>query len=165
MKVKALVAQLCLTLCYPMDCCLPSSSVHGILQARVLEWVVISFPGDLPNPGIEARSPALQADSLPAKPQGKPKNAGVGSLALLQWIFPTQESNWSPLHCRRILYQLMGGTASPSEACGTRAEEGEPPEDRQGRALLSSPGGGTVLGSGGWGASDPPMFLTHPLLG
>ena len=122
-------------------------------------------PGDLPIPGIEPRSPALQADTLPAEPQGKPKSTGVGSLSLLHWIFPTQESNWSPLHCRRILYQLMGGTASPSEACGTRAEEGEPPEDRQGRALLSSPGGGTVLGSGGWGASDPPMFLTHPLLG
>ena len=50
-------------------------------------------PGDLPNPGIEPRSPALQADSLPAEPQGKPKNTGVGSLSLLQGIFPTQELN------------------------------------------------------------------------
>ena len=50
-------------------------------------------PGDLPNPGIEPRSPELQVDSLPAEPQGKPKNAGVGSLPLLQRIFPTQESN------------------------------------------------------------------------
>ena len=48
-------------------------------------------PGDLPNPGIEPRSPTLQADSLPAEPQGKPKNSGVGSLSLLQWIFLTQE--------------------------------------------------------------------------
>ena len=46
-------------------------------------------PGNLPNPGIEPRSPALQADSLPAEPQGKPKNTGVGGLHLLQWIFPT----------------------------------------------------------------------------
>ena len=46
------------------------------------------------------------ADSLPAEPQGKPKNTGVGSLSLLQQIFPTQESNWGLLHCRRILYQL-----------------------------------------------------------
>ena len=38
-------------------------------------------PRDLPNPGIKLRSPALQADSLPAEPQGKPKNAGVGSLS------------------------------------------------------------------------------------
>ena len=50
-------------------------------------------PGDLPNPGIELRSPALQADSLPAEPQGKPKSIGVGSLSLLQGIFLTQELN------------------------------------------------------------------------
>ena len=62
--------------------------------------------GHLPDPGIQLGSPALQADSLPAEPQGKPKNPGVGSLSLLQWIFLTQESNWSLLHCRRILYQL-----------------------------------------------------------
>ena len=62
-------------------------------------------PGDLPSPRIEARSPALQVDSLPAKPQGKPKNTGVGSLSLLQRIFPTQESNWGLLYCRRLLYQ------------------------------------------------------------
>ena len=47
-------------------------TVHGILQARILEWVAFPFPGDLPNPEIEFSSPALQADSLPAKPQGKP---------------------------------------------------------------------------------------------
>ena len=41
-------------------------------------------PGDLPNPGIKPRSPALQADSSPAEPQRKPKNTGVGSLSLLQ---------------------------------------------------------------------------------
>ena len=40
---ESLVAQLCLTLCNPMDCSLPGSSVHGIFQARVLEWVAISF--------------------------------------------------------------------------------------------------------------------------
>ena len=50
-------------------------------------------PGDLPNPGIEPRFPALQADSLPAEPQEKPEKTGVGSLSLLQWIFLTQESN------------------------------------------------------------------------
>ena len=62
-------------------------------------------PGDLPSPGIATRSPALPTDSLPAEPQGKPKNTGVGSLSLLQGIFPTQESNQGLLHCRRILYQ------------------------------------------------------------
>ena len=64
------------------------------------------YPGDLPNPGIKPRSPALQVDSLPVEPQGKPKNTGEGSLSLLQRIFPTQESNWGLLHCRWILYQL-----------------------------------------------------------
>ena len=48
--------------------------VQGILQARILEWVAFYFPspGDLPNPGIEPRSPTLQVDSLPAEPPGKP---------------------------------------------------------------------------------------------
>ena len=51
-----------------------------------------SSPGDIPNPGIKPRSPVLQADSLPAEPQEKPKNRSMGSLSLLQQIFPTQES-------------------------------------------------------------------------
>ena len=78
-------------------------TVHGILQARILPF---PSPGDLPNPGIEPRSPALEADSLPDEPQGKPKNSRVGSLSLLQQIFPTQESNQGLPHCRWILYQL-----------------------------------------------------------
>ena len=63
-------------------------------------------PGDLPDSGIEPRSPTLQADSLLSEPPGKPMNTGVGSLSLLQGIFLTQESSWGLLHCRRILYQL-----------------------------------------------------------
>ena len=93
LKVK--VAQWCPTLCDPMD-----YTIHGILQARILKWVTIPSPGDLPNPGIKPRTPALQADSLPAEPQGKPKNTIVGSLSLLQQIFPTQELNQGILHCR-----------------------------------------------------------------
>ena len=161
-----------------MDCSQPGSSVHGILQARILEWVDIPFfrgsswprdrtqtfcdgrwilyhqatwealiiksmkkkwkslsrvqlfetlgtiqfmefsrqeywsgwpfpsPGDLPNPGIEPRSAALQVDFLLFEPLGKPKNIGVGSLSLLQGIFLTQESDWGLLHHRQILYQL-----------------------------------------------------------
>ena len=55
-------------------------------------WSGYSFPspGDLSNPGIEPRSTELQADSLPAEPQGEPKNTGMGSLSPLQLIFPTQ---------------------------------------------------------------------------
>ena len=63
---KAKVAQSCPTLCDPMD-----YTVHVILQARILEWVAFPFQGNLSNPGIEPRSLALQADSLPAEPQGK----------------------------------------------------------------------------------------------
>ena len=63
-----------------MDCSLPGS-VHGILQARILEWVAIPSPGDLPNPGIKPGSPALQADSLPSEPPGKPSK---GTLSFLK---------------------------------------------------------------------------------
>ena len=69
-----LVAQSCLTLCGPMDYSLPGSSVHGISQARILEWL-FPPPGDLPNPGIKPASPAspaLQVDSFSAEPLGKP---------------------------------------------------------------------------------------------
>ena len=54
-----------------MDCSSPGSSVHGILQARILEWVAIPFCRDLPNQGIRLGSSALQADSLPSEPPGK----------------------------------------------------------------------------------------------
>ena len=64
------VAQSCPTLCDPMDCSLPGSSLHGILQARVLEWVAISFSRGLPDLGIEPGSPSLQADALPSEPPG-----------------------------------------------------------------------------------------------
>ena len=66
-EVKSLGRDSCLTrdptLCDPVDCSLPGFSIHGILQARILEWVTISFSGDLPNPGIEPGSLALEADT------------------------------------------------------------------------------------------------------
>jgi len=52
-------AQSCLTLCNPMDCSPPDSSIHGIFQVRIWEWVAFPSPGDLPDPGIESRSPEL----------------------------------------------------------------------------------------------------------
>ena len=54
------------TLCDPMD-----YTVHGLLQAGIWQWVAFPSPGDLPNPGIEPRSPALQVNSLPTEPPGK----------------------------------------------------------------------------------------------
>ena len=64
--VYVLVTQLCPTLCNPMDCSLPGSSVHG--------WSGLPFPspGNLPNPGIKPRSPVLQVNSLLSEPPGKP---------------------------------------------------------------------------------------------
>ena len=71
-------------------------------------WSGVPFPsiGTLPDPGIEPRSPALQAEALTSEPPGKPKNTGVGSLSLLQWNFLAKELNQGLLHCRQILYQL-----------------------------------------------------------
>ena len=95
--VCVLVAQSC-RLCDPMDCSLPGSSVHGILQARILEWVAMPSwtaarqaplsmgfsrqeywsglpfpsPGNFPDPGIEHTSPTLQLDFLPLSLQGSP---------------------------------------------------------------------------------------------
>ena len=103
LKVKVVVAQSCLILCDPIDCSPPGSSVHRILQARTWKWVAIPPPGYLPNPGIKPRSPKLQADSLLPEPPGKPKNTRVGSLSLLQQIFPTQESNRALLYCSHNL--------------------------------------------------------------
>ena len=94
---------------------------HGLWSARFLcpwgfsrqeHWSGLPcLPSrDCPNSGIEHRSPTLLAVFffffLPFEPSGKPKNTGVGSLFLLQGIFPTQESNWDLLHCKGILYQL-----------------------------------------------------------
>ena len=82
-------------------------------------WSQYPFPspGDLLNPEIELQSPTLQVDSLPAEPQRKSKNTGVGSLPLLQGIFLTQELNRGLLHCRLTLYQLnyQGSPSSVSK--------------------------------------------------
>ena len=69
--MKVLFAQSCPTLCDPMDCGLPGSSVHGSLQARILEWVTIAFSRGSANPEIKPGSPALQADSSLSEPPGK----------------------------------------------------------------------------------------------
>ena len=120
-----------------------SCESHSIVSLFVTPWIIQSIefsrpeywsglpcspPGDLPNPGIGPRSSALQADSLPAEPQGKPKNIGVSGLSLHQWIFPTQESNWGLSHCRWILYQLsshrilISSVQSLSHACHTPSD-------------------------------------------
>ena len=78
MKVKSEseVAQLCLTLCDPMDCSLPGSSVHGILQARILQWVAISSPGIYLTQGLNS-DPHCRQTLLPSEPEGNPENQGT----------------------------------------------------------------------------------------
>ena len=98
-KVK--VGQPCLTLCDPMG-----YTVHGILQARILEWVAFPISRGSSQPRDRTQVSALQVDSLPAESEGKPKITRVGSLSLFQGIFPTKDSKWVLLHCRRIVYQL-----------------------------------------------------------
>ena len=73
-----MVTQLYPTLCDPMN-----YIVHGILRARILEWVAFPSPGDLPDPGSKPRCPTLQSDSLPTELQGKPAK-------VLRW-----EKTWS----------------------------------------------------------------------
>ena len=98
--VKMKVTQSCLTLCNPMDYSPWNSPGQnaGVGSLSLLQGI---FPTQGSDPGLK-----LQADSLPAEPQGKPKNTGVGSLSLYQQIFPIQELNHGLLCCRQILYQM-----------------------------------------------------------
>ena len=104
--MQCLVIRSCPTLCHPMDCRLPGSSVHGDSPWNTPVFLPCPPLAYLPNLGIKPRSPSLQVDSSPSEPPGKSKNTGVGSLSLLQGIFPTQGSNWGLLHCRWIPYLL-----------------------------------------------------------
>ena len=96
--VLCLVAQLCPTLCNPMDCSLPGSSVHGDSpRPEYQSGLPCPPPGNLPNIGIKPRSPSLQADSLPSEPPGRPKNTlllcqslGHGRLFVTLWTVAHQ---------------------------------------------------------------------------
>ena len=90
--VLSLVTQLCLTLCDPMDFSPPGSSVHGDSPGKnTWSGLPCPPPGDLPNPGIEPRSPALQADSLPSEPPGS--HLQICSLSL---SLSLSSSIWGP---------------------------------------------------------------------
>ena len=95
------VTQSCLTFCNPMDCSPSGNSVHGDSPGRntAVGWYALLH-------GIFQTEVSCTAGEFFTEPPGKPKNTGVGSLSLLQKIFPTQESNQGFLHCRWILYQL-----------------------------------------------------------
>ena len=103
-----------------------ASLLIGFPRQEYWSGLPCPLPGHLPDSGIKPTFPAslaLQADSLTAEPQGKPKNTGVGSLSLLQRIFPTQELNRGLLHCRQIHYQLNHQ--------GSQREEREVKKERQ----------------------------------
>ena len=68
-----LITKSCPTLCKPLDCSRPGSSVHGISQQEYWNGLPFPSPGDLPTPGIKSGSLALQVDSLPSEPPGKSK--------------------------------------------------------------------------------------------
>ena len=103
--VKMSVTQSCSTLCNPMDCSPPGSSVHGILQTRILR-VRLPCPslGDLPDPGIEPVSPAWQADSLPPSHLGSPSswslpllNNCINASVQTHHLFPVHEPQAGPV--------------------------------------------------------------------
>ena len=115
--------------CTVLSLSVVSSSLrpHGLWPTRLLcpwglsrqeYWSGLPCPplGDLPNPGIELRSPTLQADFLLPEPPRKPKNAGVGNQSLFQGNFLNKESNWGLWHCGRILNQL-NSLRSPNVSC------------------------------------------------
>ena len=80
--------------------------VHGILQAKILEWVAFPFSRGSSQPRDQAQISHIAGRFFSSWAIAKSKNTGVGSLSLLQRIFPTQELNQGLLHCRQILYQL-----------------------------------------------------------
>ena len=94
------------TLCDLLDCSPPSSSVHGILQARILERVPMPSSRGSSQSRDRTQVFCIAVDSLPTEPPGKSKNTGVGNRSFLQGIFPSQELNQGLLHCRWIIYQL-----------------------------------------------------------
>ena len=79
------VSQSCLTLWEPMDCSLPGSSFRGFSRQEYWSGLPLPSPGDLPNPGIKPRSPALQAHSLWSEPPGKPKKESRGTATRECW--------------------------------------------------------------------------------
>ena len=102
-KVKVLVTQLCLTLYDPMDYSPTDSSVHGILQVKILEWVAIPFSRDLPNPVTASGSPLLWTDSLLSEPQG--------SLNL-------KKGQWKSPNLRKRNKKDCGKVNRPYRTCG-----------------------------------------------
>ena len=119
----------------PMDCI-----VHGILRARILECVDFPFSRGSSQPRDWTQVSCIAGRFFTSWATGKPKKTAVGSLALLQQIFLTQESNWGLLHCRWVLYQLSYQMHQTSET-----------KLKLGRTLPWQTESGSVWEEGSWG--------------
>ena len=91
-KVKLLVAQLCATLCDPMDCSPPGSPVHGILQARILDWVAISFSRGSCSPRDQTWVSRIAGRAAPTGPPGN----------------SLERTSWSHRNMRWVIVSLLG---------------------------------------------------------
>ena len=145
-----LVAQSCLTLCDSMNCSPLGFSVHEIFQARILEWVAISSPGDLPHPGIKPTSPvspALAGRFFTTEPWGKPlawPSKPSAPESLLPAAHPQQavESallGLQPQCCANFAFPLKG----PSLLSPTKVQ-GQIQPSKDGLALISELGGASL---------------------
>ena len=105
--VLCFVVQSCLTLCDPMDCSPLGSSVHGFSRQEYCNGLPCPPPGDLPNPGIEPMSPALQEDSLPSEPPG------LGFTFLFIYF----------LYIYIYIYGFLGGASGKEPTCQCRRQK------------------------------------------
>ena len=89
-----------------MDSSLPGSAVHGISQARILEWVPISFSGDLTNPGVEPRSPALAGGFFTSEPLGNLGELCPGPVShpffVTFLVWPPAPGHWTTLVAQAV---------------------------------------------------------------
>ena len=120
MCVHGKLLQMCLTLCSPVDCSLPGSSVHRILQARILEWLACLPLGDLPDPGIKPAplmSPALAGRFSMASTTWEAWWAG--DLAFI--LFFVKQKTWNQLSIRTFL--VLGFCFCPLKLYGQDNED------------------------------------------
>ena len=106
-RKKVLVPQSCPIVCDSVDCSHPGSSFHRILQVRILECVPVPSAGDLPNPGIKSRSPALQADSSLSEPSGKPEPPETNLSFLNSCAFSVYWNIWPCCSDGHFLYNFL----------------------------------------------------------
>ena len=114
-----LVAKLCLTLCDPMDWRLPGSSVHGISQARILQWVAISFSRGSSQPGDLTQLSCIIGESLPSEPAGKImyyhklNDTPTGALTVPRLIIKGQKVGGGPVPGNLHSFSKVVGTILP----------------------------------------------------